>query len=93
MPGKSDGVWAVKSVIGVARNWLRFVKRLRTQVSAVPLIKVEGPGCEVILRRVASLPEPHLPFRLFGLLGPLALAQAQAGATAVLVNEFDAGVF
>ena len=82
-----------QSVIGVAQNWLRFAKRLRTHVSAVPLIKVEGPGCEVILRRVASLPEPHLPFRLFGLLGPLALAQAQAGATAVLVNEFDAGVF
>ena len=34
-----------------------------------------------------------MPFRLFGLFQPLALAQAHAGASAVLVDEFDARFF
>ena len=81
-------------MIGVAQNWLRFVKRLRTQVSAVLLIKVEGPGCEVILRRFCEFGlSPTLPFRLFDLLGPLALAQAHAQTPSVFVNEFDARSF
>ena len=39
--------------------------------------------------------EPSAPplFSLFGLLRPLALAQAHARAASVLVDEFDAGVF
>jgi hypothetical protein len=36
---------------------------------------------------------PPWPFRLFGLLQPLALAQAHARATAVFGDEFNAGFF
>ena len=39
------------------------------------------------------LPAPALPLRLFGLLQPLALAEADTGATAVLGDKFDARVF
>jgi hypothetical protein len=36
---------------------------------------------------------PSLLFRLFGLFQPLVLAKSDARATAVLVDEFDAGTF
>jgi predicted nucleic acid-binding protein len=41
------------------------------------------------LGKPSSVPYPA--FGLFGLLQPLALAQAHAGAPAILVDEFDAG--
>jgi hypothetical protein len=37
--------------------------------------------------------QPRLPFRLFGLLDPLALAEAHAGAAPVFVDEFDPAQF
>ena len=36
---------------------------------------------------------PTLPPKLFGLLGALTLAKADARAAAVFVDEFDAGAF
>ena len=70
---------------------------LRTPLYEWTRIKAGRPvlkGHEVIRFAHSNQGRRHpAPSRLFWLLQPLALAQAHAGAAAVLVDEFDASLF
>ena len=107
--GTKYGHGAVQEIAGkLYRRWLtlevaerkialRSAKRLANAGGTPVQLRKCGKGVIATALRQAfdesDLIPTTLPFRLFGLLRPLALAQAHAGAAAVFVDEFDAGVF
>ncbi len=88
LPGKSGSVWAVN------RKLASFCKKT-TKRKSPRGFTVEKKGLvQAIFRRLWPLAgNLALSFGLFGLLRPLALAQAHARAAAVFVDEFDARFF
>jgi hypothetical protein len=70
-----------------SENWLRFASNGDWRAAVPPRFF----RCAYGLRRERR--SPTLPPKLFGLLGPLTLAKADARAAAILVDELNARLF